>query len=312
MSVEIIEVNEDDDGQRLDRWLKKQRPDLPYVLVQKLLRKGQVRVDGKRAQPDTRLEEGQKVRMPIGSTEKDGDVRKKKVQQSMSIKDMAVFEDEDLIILNKPSGLAVQGGSGLKIHLEMMLGPFSQRGVLPRLVHRLDRETSGLLILARSAAITRVMTTKFAERQIHKTYLALVSPVPPEKKGRIDLKLRKVSVGKGIETMQVSAGGQEAQTDYEVLATNPNGVALVQFSPHTGRTHQIRVHASASGFPLLGDEKYGGDMEILKSAKVPVRVQLHAARLKFEHPHHGDKMDIKAPLPNDLRASFTAFGFPLS
>lgn len=313
MSHDVLEVSADDDGQRLDRWLKKKRPDLPYVLVQKLLRKGQVRVDGGRAKPETRLVAGQKVRMPLGSAEDAGEKSRTPIYDSEWLRQYIAFIDDDLIVINKPSGLAVQGGSGLRVHLEMLLDDFAVRDVPPRLVHRLDRETSGLLVMARSAQIARRMGEVFSERDVEKTYVALVSPAPQKPDGHIDLPLEKVAAGKGIEKMQVDEAGRPAQTDYRVLAQNTErDIAAVLFWPRTGRTHQIRVHASAMGFPLLGDEKYGGDMAFFKENHQKPRVQLHAAQLIFDHPRTGKTVKFQAPLADDMAAAFTACGFSVN
>lgn len=313
MTHEIIEITADDDGQRLDRWLKKKRPDLPYALVQKLLRKGQVRVDGGRAKPETRLVAGQKVRMPLGEAEEGAEKFRAPVYDSEWLRQYIVFIDDDLIVINKPSGLAVQGGSGLRVHLEMLLDDFVVRGVPPRLVHRLDRETSGLLVMARSAQIARRMGEVFSERDVEKTYVALVSPAPQKPEGHIDLPLEKIAAGKGIEKMQVDEAGRPAQTDYRIIAQHEAAkIAAVLFWPRTGRTHQIRVHAAAMGFPLLGDEKYDGDMDQLKKMGQKPRVQLHAARLVFAHPRTGKAMDFQAPVPDDMAAVFTACGFSVN
>lgn len=311
MTHSIVEVNADDAGQRLDRWLKKQRPDLPYVLLQKLLRKGQIRVNGKRAGPDTRLEKGQQIKMPLGTAEGDREMRAHHKPDGAWLRQLVVYEDDDLLVLNKPSGLAVQGGSGLTVHLEMLLDEFMVQGVKPRLVHRIDRETSGLLVLARSAAMARKMMDIFRDRAIEKTYLALCSPPPVEKEGHIDLALDKVNVGTDIEKMQVVKNGRAAQTGYRVISVN-GSVALVEFRPLTGRTHQIRVHAAALGFPLLGDKKYGGDCDVLKTRRLPQRVHLHAHKLVFPHPKTGGILELMAPLTDDLCDSWTVFEFPLS
>lgn len=307
-------VDGDNDGQRLDRWLRKKRPDLPYVLIQKLLRKGQVRVNGKRAKPDMRLSTGQQVRMPLGGTDENEAPRAKRApaKDSAWLKQFVIYEDDELLVFNKPPGLAVQGGSGLDLHMEMMMDGFKRHDVAPRLVHRLDRETSGVLVMARSASAARKMGEQFAERDTEKTYWALVLPGPKDESGMIDAPLAKVGVGTDLEKMKVAAGGQEAQTEYRVIARADNGVTWMEFKPYTGRTHQIRVHAAHIGCPLLGDPKYGGDNEILKKIKGKTRVHLHAASLRFMHPKTGEAMEMIAPLPDDLGISWRAFGFPVS
>jgi len=309
---ETVIISADDDGQRLDRWLKKQRPDLPYVLVQKLLRKGNIRINGKRARADTRLEQGAEIRMPLGQADDTAAAKKRYsiAPENIDINDYMLFIDDDIMVINKPSGLAVQGGSGLKLHLEMLLEDYVVRGVAPRLVHRLDRDTSGVLILARSAAVARKLGDAFAGREVEKTYIALVHPVPLKQNGLIDAPLAKVMVGTDLEKMQVSPEGQSARTAFRVLAKNRDvDVALVEFTPETGRTHQIRVHAAHAGFPLLGDRKYGGDLSRLRANDLNSRVYLHALRLAIPRPRGGRPVTYTAPIPDDLREAMIAFNF---
>lgn len=309
-----IEVTDDENGARLDRWLLKQRPDLNYILVQKLLRKGQIRVDGKRAKPDLRLMAGQSVRMPLGGqVDVSDNKRPAPPHVGDHLRPEVIYEDDDVLVFDKPSGLAVQGGSGLKIHLEMMMDEYALNDVPPRLVHRLDRETSGVLLMARSTKVARILGDMFSGREMHKTYLALVSPAPTKTSGLIDLPLDKMNEGSDIEKMHVIDGGRPAQTKYRVVEKNKDSdVALVEFYPLTGRTHQIRVHAAACGFPLLGDDKYGGDLVRLKQAKIRGRVMLHASTLEFSHPITDNKLRLSAPMPEDMRQAAVALGIQVA
>ncbi len=315
MTIETITISEDDDGQRLDRWLKKNASDLPYVAIQKLLRKGQIRVNGKRAVGDARLKSGDLVRVPMGSKPPEVASRSTGRKDSAWLRQFLLFEDDDILAFNKPPGLAVQGGSGLTLHLEMLMDDFVRRGVAPRLVHRLDRDTSGVLVLARSARAARRLTEQFSARETEKIYWALVSPMPRYDKGVITARLEKIQEGKQIEKIAVVDGlnGQEAETEYRVLARAvDHNVAWVEFMPRTGRTHQIRVHAAHIGAPLLGDPKYGGDADKAKAVGGADRVHLHAAQLTLTHPRSGKSMTIQAPLPDDLVLSWRGFGFRAS
>lgn len=301
-----MQVSPDDDGQRLDRWLKKNFPDIGFGQLQKLLRTGQVRVDGKRAKPDARLSAGQELRLPPQLSQpeiarKTGDERDRAF-----IRSLVLYEDEDLVAINKPAGLAVQGGSGITRHVDGMLdGLTGSNGVRPRLVHRLDRETSGVLLLARSAEVARRLAAVFSGRDIDKSYVAITAPAPKSDKGRIDAPLSKGYAGDDIEKMHADEdAGKTAITDYAVLTRAADGAAaLCAFHPLTGRTHQIRVHASISGFPLWGDRKY--------EAPAGDRFYLHARRLKLEHPKTGAFLALEAPLPEAFLTRCKALGIPL-
>ncbi|MBU6235490.1 MAG: RluA family pseudouridine synthase [Alphaproteobacteria bacterium] len=296
-------VKPDDDGQRLDRWLKKNFPDVGFGQMQKLLRTGQVRVDGKRAKPDTRLIAGQELRLPpmLSNAEVAEKVTNDKDREFM--RGLVIYEDEDMVAINKPSGLAVQGGSGITRHVDGMLDALTgPNGVRPKLVHRIDRETSGILLLARSSECARRLTEAFAGRDIEKTYLAITAPAPAKPKGRIDAPLAKGMSGPDMEKVQRDdEAGKSAITDYATRTTAPDGrAAIVEFWPLTGRTHQIRVHASLSGFPLWGDVKYG--------AKAGKHFYLHAHEIALMHPKTGKPMTILAPVPAEFTAQAKALG----
>ena len=311
--VRHITVSEDDDGQRLDRWLKKNLPDVPYGLMQKLIRKGQLRIDGKRAKPDTKLAAGQDVRIPPvsdGTTRKNAD-GKIALKGADYIKSMVIFDDGDIIALNKPAGLAVQGGTKTRHHIDGMLDALTgDNGVRPRLVHRLDKDTSGVLLLARSAKVTRALGDMFKGRDIKKIYWALVAPTPQAHMGTIRAAVGKSEGPRGSEKMVIDdKEGKKAVTEYVVLEHALDQAAFVAFWPRTGRTHQIRVHAELMGCPVLGDEKYGQDSFKIAGLAPARRLHLHAQRIICRHPTKKGMIDIQAPLPPELRNSWKTLGF---
>ncbi len=316
--VRIITVIADDEGQRLDRWIKRNAPDLPYVLVQKLLRKGQIRVNGKRAKQDVKLIAGQEVRLPPYTAERKPEVREITDADIDFLRGMIIYEDADVIALNKPCGLAVQGGTNMEDHIDGMLEILADKeGVKPRLVHRLDKDTSGVLLLARSAKVARLLGEFFKDRDVKKTYWALVSPVPEIYDGTIKAPLIKAG-GTNKERMRVDFDeGKHAITEYRVVEVAGGEAAFVAFWPRTGRTHQIRVHAEYMGCPILGDNKYARrdiehEHEIidLEGLNLSRRLHLHAKRVVLPHPTQKNRvLDISAPLPADLIKSWKRLGF---
>ena len=316
--IRQILVNEDDNGQRLDRWIKRHAPDLPYVLVQKLLRKGQIRVDGKRAKPETRLETGQEVRLPP----RENPSRKEKKELSDAdidyIRGLVIYEDEDVIALNKPQGLAVQGGTKTERHIDGLLdGLMNKKGIRPRLVHRLDKDTSGVLLLAKSAQVAKTLGNFFKGRDVKKIYWALISPVPEIYEGTIKAPLLKAG-GTNKERMKIDPEeGKFALTDYQVLDVAGGEVAFVAFWPRTGRTHQIRAHAEYMGSPILGDTKYARREIVheheniyLDGLELSKNLHLHARRVILPHPgRKGQMLDLFAPLPPALLVSWKKLGF---
>ncbi|GJL86056.1 MAG: pseudouridine synthase [Micavibrio sp.] len=319
--VRHIEVSEDDDGQRLDRWLKKHVPEIPYVLAQKLMRKGAIRVNDKKAKPDTRLEAGQEIRIPSveegtghkekARKDKPKDGPKLSSQDIEYIKSLVIYEDADVIALNKPPGLATQGGTNIKRHVDGLLdGLTNKKGVRPRLVHRLDKDTSGVLLLARSSQAAKELGRIFKSREIKKIYFALTAGVPEVREGEIKAPLAKAG-GAGKEKMCIDEKeGKMAITEYRVLEHALNRAAFVAFWPRTGRTHQIRAHAAlVLECPILGDGKYGGQDAIVEGLKTEKRVHLHAARIVCPHPLRKGKLDIAAPLPPELKKSWKSLGF---
>jgi 23S rRNA pseudouridine955/2504/2580 synthase len=305
-----IDVEGDDDGQRLDRWLKRKFPSLPYAMAQKLIRKGQIRVEGKRAKSDTRLKAGQSVRIPPF------DFKQKKAPAPVSkedakfIRSLVIYDEDGIIALNKPEGLAVQGGTKTRIHIDGMLGAIADKGGnKPRLVHRLDKGTSGVLLLARSAEMAKSLGALFKSRDIEKTYWAITKSAPEQNEGTINAPLSKAT-GAKKEMMVVDDDGKPAVTDFIVIDRAGKEAAFIAFLLHTGRTHQIRVHAAQIlGCPIIGDRKYGGEEAMIEGMDFSDRLHLHARMVKLVHPKTGKNIEITAPLPENLQKSWKAFGF---
>lgn len=317
--LENIVITDADDGQRLDRWLKKHFSGASFGQMQKILRTGQVRVDGRRAKGDARLIKGQVVRIPpqlrgIGVVEREG----VSPRDAAFIQSLVIYKDDDLIAINKPAGLATQGGSKVTRHVDGLLDAlrygYEER---PHLVHRLDKDTSGVLLLARSTAAAREMGHIFAGRDIRKYYWAITVPAPHEAQGRIRSAIAKVE-GRGGERMMAvdDESGKMALTMYHTVEALGDQIAWVAFWPRTGRTHQIRVHAAQIGCPLLGDGKYGFDEadelvfnSVLASPEMAKNLHLHARRLIFAHPRTGKTVDITAPLEGAMKKTFAHLGF---
>lgn len=308
--VQNKKVTEAHDGQRLDRWLKRELGKVPQSLIFKIIRTGQVRVDGKRAKADQKLKIGQEIRIPPVNT--DPEQKKGLSQQDRDyIKSLVIYDDGDLIALNKPGDIATQGGTNTYRHIDGLLeGLKTNKGVIPRLVHRLDKETSGVLLLARSAEAVRELGFMFKGKSIEKQYCALVSPTPEVYEGTINAPIAKAG-GKMRERIMIDENnGQKAITDYIVVDNAGKKAALLYFRPLTGRTHQIRVHAAqVLGTPIIGDKKYGFDPEPFKGQLGTNRTHLHAFSLSFSHPTTKKPISIKAPLPDDLKRSWKNFGF---
>ncbi len=310
--VRHFTVEKDDDGQRLDRWLKRYTPEVPFVLSQKLIRTGQIRIDGKRAKPDTRLVAGQEVRLPPVQYKEKQDGYRLRDDDAEMMQKAILFDDGEILAINKPSGIASQGGNNIERHIDGMLEALVNReGVKPRLVHRLDKETSGVLLLARSAEMARKLGAMFAGRDMKKIYWAVTVGVPEQQSGDIRAALLKQDTGPDKDKVIVDEeNGQRASTLYEVADFASNKAAFVAFMPRSGRTHQIRVHAATMlGCPLLGDRKYGGKEAIIEGPGVAGRIHLHARSLTFRHPKTGRSVTVDAPLPDDMKRTFDAFGF---
>ena len=304
--VELRAVSADEADLRLDRWLRRHYPSLGHGRLQKLLRTGQVRVDGHRAQGQLRLEPGQTVRVPpLPASPEDMVARPPRPQDAARLRPLVLFEDDALLVLNKPPGLAVQGGTGTTRHIDAMLADLVGGEERPRLVHRLDRDTSGLLVVAKTAPAATRLTQAFRRHEVDKLYWALVAGRPAEAAGLIDQPLAKQAAARG-ERMAPDEAGRRARTLYRVVARAGKVASWLALKPLTGRTHQLRVHCLGLGTPILGDGKYGGAAARLPGA--PKGLMLHARELRLPHPH-GGTLALTAPLPDSVKAGFAHLGF---
>lgn len=313
----LLTVEAEDDGQRLDRWLKKRVPELPYVLAQKLIRKGAIRVDGRKADTDSRLAEGQEIRLPAFENFSPEKKKPRPLTQDDEayIRGMVIFDDGDIVALNKPGDIATQGGGGVERHIDGLLELMKdKKGRRPRLIHRLDRETSGVLLCARTNESVTRLGKAFHDRRAQKIYWAIIVPAPDEQDGTINAPLAK-GTGPAKDRMYVDEGeeSQHAITDFMIIERAGKKAAFAAFLPRTGRTHQIRVHtADVLESPILGDGKYGGAEAKLSGLDLADRLHLHARRLILPHPAKNEMIDIIAPLPPDLSASWKTLGFGTS
>ena len=323
MSVETIEVTQDEADIRLDRWLRRHVPALTQASIQRWCRTGQVRVDGARADANSRLAPGQQVRVPPlpAALPAAGPKPHEQVDPAVraELQDWILYQDQAVIVLNKPPGLAVQGGPGISRHLDGMLDalrdPAIADGARPRLVHRLDRDTSGVLILARSPGTAAKLAAGFRGRDVRKTYWAVVAGRPVPLAGRINLPLIRSAGPRGERTVAAEHGDKEADraiTDYETLDNAGQKLAWLQLHPITGRTHQLRVHCVAIQAPIVGDLKYHQpDQNNAFSALVEGlsnKLHLHARALDVPHPD-GGRLVVEAPLPKHMQTTFRTLGF---
>lgn len=312
--IQNIIVHDDDDGQRLDRWLKKQLPKVPFALIQKMVRTGQVRINGKRAKTDSRLIAKDQVRIPPVDTKTGPSTFMPHNDDEKFLKSITLYDDGEILVFNKPYGLPVQGGPNITRHIDGMLSAFiNRKGVKPRLIHRLDRDTSGLLMCARSLKSTQALGKLFESRDVKKIYYALVSPIPSAPSGTIKGGIIKGTGARKEAVVIDNINGKDSTTDYRVIASDAeHDIAWVGFWPRTGRMHQIRVHtADLLKSPILGDEKYNGLFPFMDKWNLPHRLHLHAAHLIFKHPFEDKLLKITAPLPDDMIKSFKFCGFDL-
>jgi 23S rRNA pseudouridine955/2504/2580 synthase len=308
--VKLISVDAADDGVRLDRWLRRRWPELGQTQIHKLARSGQLRVDGGRAKADTRLGAGAVVRVPPFAGAAPASLAPTLSPSDAAFaRSLALYEDADVLVLNKPAGLAVQGGTKTTRHIDRLLGAWGEGLARPKLVHRLDRDTSGVLALGKSAAAAARLAAAFAERDTRKTYWAIVHGTPSDHRGRIDLPLAKLGVDdreKMVPVDRVDPAGLRAISDYVVLAGAGEAATWLALRPVTGRTHQLRAHTLVIGHPILGDPKYHTAASLAASGDL--KLQLHARRLVIPHPVKG-VVDVEAPISPELRAGFERFGF---
>jgi len=312
MSVVTRAVIADEADIRLDRWLRRHFPGVTQGLVEKWCRTGQVRVDGKRSEASARLSPGQSVRVPPRPAGDPAPPAPREVDpgQARDLQKLVIYRDEHVLALNKPFGLPVQGGPGIKHHLDGMLDALRFGAPdRPRLVHRLDRDTSGLLLLARTPGVAAKLAAAFRGRHVRKIYWAVVVGRPDPPAGRIDRPLARIGGPRGERSALAASGDAKAAasvTEYETLDTVADRFALLAMSPLTGRTHQLRVHAASMGTPILGDPKYG--VEHSQPEGFEPGLHLHARALRFPHPA-GGALSLEADLPPHMRDTFKALGF---
>lgn len=311
-AVRHVSVAADDGDVRLDRWFKRHFPDVSYGQVAKWLRTGQVRVDGRRAKPGLRLNAGQEIRLPPmpgaeqtpASEASRGPVSP---ADAAALRASVIYQDDWLIAVNKPAGLAVQGGSKTHRHLDGMLDALQFDATdRPRLVHRLDKDTSGLLILARDRRTAARLAELFQGRDVEKTYWALVVGVPDHEAGVIDVPLAKRGA-EGKQRVESVDDGQNAETEFRILDHAARRITWLELRPRTGRTHQLRAHCRAMGTPIVGDGKYGGRESDVEG--LPQRLHLHARSLTLPHPASGERLTLEAPLDDELARSWGFVGF---
>jgi 23S rRNA pseudouridine955/2504/2580 synthase len=319
-NVRQFTVSEDDNDIRLDRWFKRNLPQIGFATVSRWARTGQIRVDGKRAKPEDRLQAGQVLRVPPGGEEAPAAkkaaprIRTLSPEQIAEAKGMVIRETPSAIVLNKPPGLATQGGSKTTKHVDGLLDAFveNEKTPRPRLVHRLDKDTSGVLLIARTPGSAASFSKRFASRSARKVYWALVVGKPQLSEGVIDAALAK-QPGTGGEKMHIDEeNGAAAKTRYRVVDSAGQRASWVELEPLTGRTHQLRVHMAAIGHPIVGDGKYGGPDSFLTGA-VSRKMHLHARRLIISEPKVGEgtggKLDVTAELPPHFAMSMEVLGF---
>jgi 23S rRNA pseudouridine955/2504/2580 synthase len=312
-SVRTIPVGEDEGEIRLDRWFRRHFPGVTHGRLEKLLRTGQVRVDGKRAKASLRLATGQMVRVPPLDAESESRAPKSAAsrvdeRQAKEIRSRMLHRDQDMIVIDKPAGLSVQGGPGIEIHVDGLLDALQfDADERPRLIHRLDRDTSGVLVLARNARAAAFLGAAFRERTARKLYWAVTVGVPNPPMGHIDTPLEK-RPGRHGERMVAEEGGKDAATDYRVLDYAAGHAAWVKLLPHTGRTHQLRVHCASIGTPILGDGKYGGASAHIGVDEIAPQLHLHARAIALPQ-RSGGTLRVVAPLPSHMVATFRFFGF---
>lgn len=308
--VELRAVASEEAELRLDRWFRRHFPDLSHGRLQKLLRTGQVRIDGRRAEAGARLRAGQSIRIPpLGEPDEGGAPRRAPAAADSGdadwLRSRILHEDEALLVLDKPAGLAVQGGTRTRRHVDGMLAALAGQGERPRLVHRLDRDTSGLLVVAKTARAAARLTEAFRQHRVGKLYWALVVGRPPMAAGLIDRPLAKQAGGRG-ERIESTADGLPAQTRYRTVARAGKVASWLALQPLTGRTHQLRAHCALIGTPILGDRKYGGAAAV--PAGAPGGLMLHAREIRLPHPD-GGVLALTAPLGEVVQKGFAWLGF---
>jgi 23S rRNA pseudouridine955/2504/2580 synthase len=317
--VQTLVVEPDEADMRVDRFLVARFPQLAFTHIQRIVRKGELRVDGKRAQPNERLTAGQKVRIPPLKLDQPRPVSRSAAKDQGDLeflKSITLYEDKDVLIINKPMGLAVQGGSGTTRHVDGLLECMRDaEGQKPRLVHRLDKDTAGCLVIAKTRFAASTMAKSFRSRTTRKIYWALVAGVPRVRQGRVSTYLAKEGE-EGDARMKVASHGDEgashALTYYAVIDTAAQKLAWLSLKPVTGRTHQLRAHTAHIGHPIVGDPKYFDIENWELPGGIQNKLHLLARRIVIAHPRTGKPIDITAPLPSHMQQSFNLLGFDTS
>lgn len=318
--VSTLEVEDGEADLRLDRWFKRRFPALTHGRLEKLLRTGQVRVDGKRAKSSDRLQAGQSVRVPplkLDTAPAHKPSAAVRPEDLAALKGWIIHQDKSVIVLNKPPGLPVQGGTKSERNLDAILAAAADKfGGRPLLVHRLDRDTSGVLVLARNPNVARTLAEAFRGKTARKLYWALVAGKPERPHGLVDLPLAKRVGAAGERVVALDyeealdldeAGARRAKSRYRTIDNAASRVTWLALEPLTGRTHQLRVHMAALGTPILGDGKYGGSGAFLRMDGIAQQLHLHARRIRIPHPERGT-LDVKAPPPPHFVQALEALG----
>ena len=310
-------VGADESGMRIDRFLASKFPTLAHTRIQRLIRKGELRVNGARAKSNDRLGEGQTLRIPplrLGAERPAGTDRSAKARATLG--ELTLYEDDDVLVLDKPMGLAVQGGSGTTRHVDGLLAEAGLvAGQRMRLVHRLDKDTSGCLVVAKTRFAAEALGRTFRTRSARKIYWAIVAGVPKVRQGRISTYLVRDAKAEasGEAKMRIAEHGEEgashALTYYAIVEKAARIAAWVSLKPVTGRTHQLRAHMAHLGHPILGDEKYFNRNDWELPPGLQNKLHLLARRIVFPHPRTGKPIDVTAPLPKHIEQSFSVLGF---
>lgn len=299
-AVQWVEIDAGHAGQRIDNFLMTYLKGVPKSLVYRILRTGEVRRNGGRVKAQDRLEEGDKLRIPpVRQAEREAPVIPVNALRT-KVESRILYEDDDLMVLNKPSGLAVHGGSGLSFGVIEALRAMRPEARFLELVHRLDRETSGCLLVAKKRSALKDLHLQFREDDVNKVYIALLAGQWAKNKQMVDAPLKKNVLQSGERVVKVARDGKSAMTGFKTIGKYRDAT-LVEARPITGRTHQIRVHAQHLGHPLAGDERYGQDVQNRHFRDLGLRrLFLHAGEAGFRHPKTGQPMKIQAPLDADL------------
>ena len=313
--VQMLTVSPDEAGMRLDRFLEARFPALAFSHIQRIIRKGELRVNGRRAEPNDRLQAGQAVRIPplrLEPREARRQVGTLEAQTREYLRSITLYEDDDVLVINKPIGLAVQGGSGTHRHVDGMLEALRDpKGQRPRLVHRLDKDTAGCLLVAKTRFAATALTKTFRSRAARKIYWALVVGMPKPRQGRISTFLAKEEMDHESR-MRIASHGQEgashAVTYYAVVDTAGQALAWLSLKPVTGRTHQLRAHCAYMDHPIVGDPKYFTKQNWQLPGGIQNRLHLLARRISVPHPRDGT-IDVTAPLPPHMVQSWNLLGF---